>query len=69
MLFVEMEEAKLGTEKPRALFSYTKLEMPLRSLGADIEQAMRYRDWSSGERSAKSREEILNSRVISIDGI
>lgn len=69
MLFVEMEEAKLGIEKPRALFIYTKLEMPFRSLGGDIDQAMRYRDWSSGERSAKSRQEILNSRVISIDGI
>ena len=60
-LFIEMGEAKWGTGKPRALFVYTKLEMPLR---CPCGNTVACRDLSSGERSAISRLEILNSRVI-----
>lgn len=55
MLLIEMEEANLEIEKPGALFVCTKFEMPLRSPCGDVEQAMGYRDWSSGERSVISR--------------
>lgn len=65
-MFIEMEEAKVGMEKPRALLVYTKSEMPVGCFRGDTEQAMRYRDWSSGERSVRSTRDILNSRVISM---
>lgn len=63
MLFIEMAELEIG--KPRALFVDTKFEMVLRRPCGDTEQAVAYKDLSSGERSAISRLEILNSRVIS----